>query len=76
MTTFYAYLIVGFIVLGFVRAMIYSIMNLGDPDVVDSFGDFLEMWVWWGKFGFIISLILTAFDHFVLNKTLITYIPS
>lgn len=76
MTTIYAYLIVGFIVFGFVRAMIFGIMNMGDPDVVDSFGDFLEMWVWWGKFGFIISLILAALDYLVLNKTLITYIPS
>lgn len=74
MTTIYTYLILGFIVVGFLRSMIYSLINLGDPDVVDSFSDFLEMWVWWGKFGFIISIALAAFDHFVLNKSLITYL--
>ena len=74
MTTIYTYLIFGFIMIGFLRAMMYSLMNLGDPDVVDSFSDFLEMWVWWGKFGFIISIALAALDHLVLNKSLNTYL--
>lgn len=74
MTTIYTYLILGFIVIGFLRAMIHSLMKLGDPDVVDSFSDFLEMWVWWGKFGFIISILLAGIDHVLLNKTLITYL--